>query len=104
MYQIIKNGSPIGLTEHPTYVEPLDNGSYGLCDEARARGIAYEGQVYSLEGRPAMEDTETVVLPQTDTGMVLGAHAATMKAAAEEMTNTQLALCEVFELLTGGDQ
>lgn len=103
MYQIIKNGTSIGLTERPTYVEPLDNGSYGLCDEDRARGIAYEGQVYALEGRGELDGLETVSLIQADAGAVLGAQAATIMAAAEEMTSTQLALCEVFELLTGGE-
>lgn len=71
MYQIMKNGVSIGLTEQPTYVEPLDNGSYGLCSEAQARGIAYEGQVYALEGRPDMEGLETVSLLQTDAGPVI---------------------------------
>ena len=71
MYQIMKNGSSIGLTEQPTYVEPLDNGSYGLCDELRAHGIAYEGKVYALEGKDGMEDLETVSLVQTDAGRVI---------------------------------
>ena len=71
MYQIMKNGTSIGLTEQPTYVEPLDNGSYGLCGERLAKGIAYEGRVYALEGRGGMEGLETVALIQTDAGQVI---------------------------------
>ena len=102
MYQIMKNGVPIGLTERPTYVEPLDNGSYGLCDEAQARGIAHEGQVYSLEGKPALEGAETVVLVSVDTGAMLNMQAAVIAALTDELTSTQLALCEAYEAMMGG--
>ena len=67
----MKNGTSIGLTEQPTYVEPLDNGSYGLCEESKAKGIAWEGKVYALEDRGGMEDLEAVSLVQTDAGQVL---------------------------------
>lgn len=71
MYQIMKNGTSIGLTEQPTYVEPLDNGSYGLCDESIAKGIAWEGKVYALEGKGELDGLEAVSLVQTDAGQVL---------------------------------
>ena len=67
----MKNGTSIGLTEQPTYVEPLDNGSYGLCGESGAKGIAWEGKVYALEDRGGMEGLETVSLIQTDAGQVI---------------------------------
>lgn len=68
MYRIVKDGIALGLTESPNYVEPLDNGSWGLCDEPRARGIAWEGKVYGLEGKPATDDLETVTLAFVDSG------------------------------------
>lgn len=67
----MKNGVSIGLTEQPTYVEPLDNGSYGICDEPRARGIAHEGTVYGLADRGELEGKETVLLVETDAGQVI---------------------------------
>lgn len=68
MYQIVKDGIALGLTESPNYVEPLDNGSWGLCDEPRARGIAWEGKVYGLAGKPVTDDLETVTLAFVDSG------------------------------------
>lgn len=90
------------MIERPTYVEPLPNGSYGLCDAAQARGIAYEGEVYHLEGRPQLEGVETVTLAEVDSGMAMNRQADKIQANEEDLTNTQLALCEVYELLTGG--
>ena len=31
MYRILKDGTTLGLTEQPNFVEPLENGSWGLC-------------------------------------------------------------------------
>lgn len=90
------------MIERPTYVEPLSNGSYGLCDETQAKGIAYEGEVYHLEGRPKMDGPETVSLVQVDSGAEMNRQADKIAVAEEDLTNTQLALCEVYELLTGG--
>lgn len=90
------------MIERPTYVELLPNGSYGLCDEGRAQGIAYEGEAYHLEGRAEMGEAETVALVEVDAGAVADKQAAQIQAAADELTSTQLALCEVYEMLTGG--
>ena len=41
-------------------------------------------------------------LVQVDSGAELTRQADKIKVAEEDLTNTQLALCEVYELLTGG--
>ena len=86
MYQIIKSGTTLGSTEHPTYIKPLDNGSMGLCPESEAHGIAFEG-------------AETVILIEADAGKIADAQALALQAAADELTSTQLALCDVYEML-----
>jgi hypothetical protein len=91
------------LIEQPTYVQQLPNGAFGLCSEPEATGIAYEGKAYHLEGRAEMGDAETVSLIAVDAGEVANEQAAGLTSALLELTNTQLALCEVYELLTGGD-
>lgn len=73
MYQINKNGITLGLTERPTYIKPLDNGSMGLCSASEAHGIAYEGEIYHLSGMPELGDAETVVLAEIDAGKLAGA-------------------------------
>ena len=68
MYRIVKDGTTLGLTEQPNFVEPLENGSWGLCGESRAHGIAWEGKVYGLEGKSTTDDLERVTLAFVDAG------------------------------------
>ena len=68
MYRIVKDGTTLGLTEQPNFVEPLENGSWGLCGESRAHGIVWEGKVYGLVGKSATEDLELVTLAFVDAG------------------------------------
>lgn len=68
MFRISKDGVSLGMTEAPNYIKQADNGSYILCPEPEASGIAFAGKVYQLLGREAMEGVETVVLEETDAG------------------------------------
>ena len=68
MFRISKGGVSLGMTEAPNYIKQSDNGSYTLCPEPEASGIAFAGKVYQLLGREAMEGVETVVLEETDAG------------------------------------
>ena len=68
MYRIVKDGTTLGLTEQPNFVEPLENGAWGLCVESRAHGIAWEGEVYGLAGKSAMDGLELVTLAFVDAG------------------------------------
>lgn len=102
MYQIIKNGTTLGYAEHPTYVAPLENGAFGLTDEAEARGVVYEGEVYHLEGREALEDKETVLLIPVDAGVVSAKNLAAIAELESQITDAQMALCDVYEMTLGG--
>lgn len=68
MFRISKDGVSLGMTEAPNYIKQADNGSYILCPEPEASGIAFAGKVYQLLGRAAMEGVDTVVLEETDAG------------------------------------
>lgn len=68
MFRISKDGASIGMTEAPIYIRRADNGSYILCPEPEASGIAFEGNVYHLLGREAMDGVESVMLEKTDAG------------------------------------
>ena len=102
MFKIIKDGTTLGYTASPTYVEPLPNGSFGLTDEAHAAGIVHEGAVYSLAEREELDGKETVRLVEVDAGAVLNEQAAVIGTLTDELTSTQLALCEAYEAMTGG--
>ena len=68
MYKIIKDGTTIGLTEFLTYIKQHDNGCFVLCPEPEASGIAFDGKVYHLLGREALEGVSTVMLEEVDAG------------------------------------
>lgn len=68
MFRIIKDGAGIGLTENLNYIKKAENGCYVLCPEPDASGIAFDGTVYHLLGRDALEGVETVSLEVVDGG------------------------------------
>ena len=68
MLKITRNGESLGMTEAPNYIKLTENGSYNLCPEPEASGIAFAGKVYHLLGRAAMEGVDTVMLEEVDAG------------------------------------
>ena len=80
MFKIIKEGTSLGMTEAPTYVRQAENGCFVLCQEAEAAGIAYNGTVYHLLSREALEGAESVILEAADAG-------AEIRAAKESAEN-----------------
>lgn len=80
MFKITKDGATLAMTEAPNYIKQAENGCFVLCPEAEATGIAHNGAVYHLLGRPDMEGAEiTVMLEETDAG-------AEIQSASESAT------------------
>lgn len=71
MYEIIKDGAVLALTESPNYIRLHPDGFYILCDQSEAQGIALDGTPYHLFGRTAIDGLETVVLVEIDSGRIL---------------------------------
>ena len=70
MFKITKGGATVAMTEAPNYIKQAENGCFVLCPEAEATGIAHNGTVYHLLGRPDMAEAEiTVMLEETDAGV-----------------------------------
>lgn len=66
-----RDGKSLRMTEAPTYIKRAGNGSYTLCPEPEASGIAVSGVPYRLLGREAqegMEELDAVMLEETDAG------------------------------------
>ena len=78
MFRISKDGASLGMTEAPNYIRKAENGSYILCPEPEASGIAISGVPYRLLGREAPEgmgELDAVMLEEVDAGpMVAAAH------------------------------
>ena len=68
MFRITKNGATVGMTENPNYIKQQNNGCFALCPEPLASGIVFEGTVYHLLDRPALEGVDTVMLEAADAG------------------------------------
>lgn len=71
MYEIIKDGAVLALTESPNYIRLHPDGFYILCEQSEAQGVALYGTPYHLFGRKPMDGLETVMLVETDAGRVL---------------------------------
>lgn len=68
MFRIIKDGASVGMTEAPNFIRQQENGCFALCPEPMASGIVFEGTVYHLLGRDALNGVESVILEETDAG------------------------------------
>lgn len=68
MYQIIKDGAVLALTETPNYIKLHENGDFVLCTEEESEGVAYAGEAYHLLGRLEMKGLKTVLLKKVDAG------------------------------------
>ena len=68
MFRITKGGVTVGMTENPNYIRQQENGCFALCPEPLASGIVFEGTVYHLLDRPALEGVDTVMLEAADAG------------------------------------
>ena len=62
MFKITKDGATVAMTEAPNYIKQAENGCFVLCPEAEATGIAHNGTVYHLLGRPDMAGAEITVM------------------------------------------
>lgn len=89
MFKITKDGATVAMTEAPNYIKQAGNGCFVLCPEAEATGIAHNGTVYHLLGRPDMAGAEiTVMLEETDAGAEI--QAASVSATENAKLSGQL--------------
>lgn len=89
MYSIVANSQEIGIAEWPTYIRKQENGTYALCDENIAQGIAFDGAPYQLADRPSMGDGLTAVrLVQINAGARIVAQEAVSSIAFVSLAET----------------
>ena len=96
MYKIrnTNTGVCVGMTEAPNYIKKAENGCYVLCPEPEASGIAFEGEVFHLLGKEALEGVDTVALEEVDGGMeFFNAQAST----AEQLAQADETAIELYE-------
>ena len=70
MFEIIKNGNVIAMTETINYIRLHPDGFYILCEKEEATGVAVDGTPYALfDG--SLGDCESVVVFEVDGGRKL---------------------------------
>lgn len=106
MYEIVnyETGETIGMTEVPTYIRLAKNGCYVMCTEKdmaspdkAPQGVAYASTPYNLLGKESMGDLPTVMVIEVDGGTELEALKNENASLSTQLTDSQLALCDVYE-------
>lgn len=68
---LVNNQQPLGFVENVNYIRKQENGSYGLCTEEKAEGIAYNGNTYKLFDRGENVEGEIVLVVEVDLGELI---------------------------------
>lgn len=105
MYQIInaETGAEIGKTDKPRYIKQSTDDCLIETIEKDAQGVAYDSTPYNLQGRDGVGAEVTVLLRECDAGEIAKASEEELSAAKAELTNTQLALCTIYEQMLGAE-
>ena len=69
MYKIFKDNALLTMVGTPAWVVKQENGAFALCQEADAQGIVVEGTVYHIQGKPEIENAESIVMEPCDDGL-----------------------------------
>lgn len=100
MYAIRKDGTLVDYVEYVNYIKVHEEGFYILCTEDEAQGVAVDGEIYSVKEENNVPEKPLVTITEVDIKEVAKTQEQELIAAKEEVSNTQLALCEVYELIT----
>lgn len=88
MYQIIKDGETVAITEKLHFIKQDTSGIFKACNEREAQGIAVNNTPYNLIGREAMNGCETVAILEVDGG-------ASIQTGEQQQTALAALLIEV---------
>ena len=101
MHKIINfdTGEEIGITDFLHYIRLGKNGCFVMCkDGEEPQGIAYNSTPYNLAGKESMGDLPTVMVREYDAGKEFEALNEASQTLTDQLTEAQLALCDVYEL------
>lgn len=102
MYKLINfnTGEEIGITESLNYIRLAKNGCYVICkDGEEPQGISYNSTPYNLAGKESMGNLPTIMAREYDSAEEFDSLKAENKSLTDQLTQSQLALCDVYELV-----
>nr|DAG62594.1 MAG TPA: hypothetical protein [Caudoviricetes sp.] len=101
MIRFLKDGALIALSEQPTWVCLLENGTYGLCSREEAQGVVIGGTVYNIDGNVISQNGD-VAYNEVSNGEFMMQQD---KIAAQNAANLDyLSMMTGFDLPTAGAQ
>lgn len=95
MYKIISGNIVIGLVDEPRYVR-RKNDTFVQCPAEQADGIAFNGKFYRFSIKE-IEGYEPVDIQPVDSGEYILQHEHSINDLNSGLTDTQLALCDAYE-------
>lgn len=105
MVKFTQNGMMFALIENPDWVFKQENGTYGLCTQIEAQGVAIDGTVYNLPGH-SISDAGEVVFDIIESGTyIMKKNIETEQMITEQdiaNIETQQAITELELMILGG--
>lgn len=96
MYRIVSGGKVVALCDEPRYVlKKASTGVYIRTDAEHAEGVVVGGIVYSIEGRPAIEEAAVASVIQTDGAEFVFANYVPLRQYSADLAAIEDALCEM---------
>lgn len=103
MYKIIKDGEVFGLVDEPRYVR-LKDGIFIQCPAEEADGVAFNSTFYRFSFNE-MEGYDPIDIQPVDSGEYILSHETRIDGLDEGLTYAQLAIAESYEEgLTNADE
>lgn len=103
MYKFINtsDNTTIAYSDTVLYIRLSKNGCYVPSDKENAQGIAVNGTPYSLDGK--LEGLDEAIVTEVDSGAELVYVFGKLSSTEDILTQTQLALCDVYEQALDAD-
>lgn len=95
MYKIIKDGTVFGLVDEPRYVQ-MKNEVFVQCSEENADGVAFNGQFYRFSFKE-IDGYDPIDIQPVNSGEYILQHETSIEGLNKGLTDTQLALCDAYE-------
>ncbi len=107
MFGIYSEGVLLGLVQKPRYVyKKSSSGAWVEAKgEANAEAIAFEGEIYNLEGKAKVgENAKTVIVAKVDADINLKGMKDAIDSANDMALTSLMAMTDLYEEMIGGGQ
>ena len=98
MYRIINiNGTELGNTDTVNYIRIGKSGCFVPTNKKNAIGVAYKGTPYNLMGSDVIENAETVIIVEIDSGTTIDNLSQSVGENSEHLAEADEMAIELYE-------